>query len=88
MCGKCVVHRSRLVSPNNVELLLLSSALRLRLEFFFFFPANMLVAKQLKDRLPLGERQKGFSPSSSVSSSITHRRIILCLHISSLLFYL
>ena len=42
----------------------------------------------LVDRLPLGKRRRGFSPSSSVSSSITHRRVILCLRSSSLLFYL
>ena len=42
----------------------------------------------LVDRLPLGGRRRGFSPSSSVSSLITHRRVILCLHSSSLLFYL
>ena len=42
----------------------------------------------LVDRLSLGERRRGFSPSSSVSSSITHRRVILCLRSSSLLFYL
>ena len=42
----------------------------------------------LIDRLLLGGRWRGFSLSSSVFSSITHRRVILCLHSSSLLFYL
>ena len=35
----------------------------------------------LVDRLPLGGRQRGFSLSSSVSSLITHRRVI-CVCIS------
>ena len=34
--------------------------------------------------LPLLGRRKGFFPSSSVSSLITHRRVILYLHLSSL----
>ena len=32
------------------------------------------------DRLPLGEQRRGFSPGSSVSFSIAHQRVILCLH--------
>ena len=46
-------------------------------------PTNCLV-----DRLLLRGRRRGFTPSTSVSSSIIHRRVILCLHSSSLLFYL
>ena len=46
------------------------------------------IAEASVDRLPLGGRRRGFSPNSLVSSSITHRRVILCLHSSSLLFYL
>ena len=42
----------------------------------------------LVDRLPLRGRWRGFSLSSSVSSLITHRCVILCLHSSSLLFYI
>ena len=42
----------------------------------------------LVGRLSLGGRRRVFSPSSSVFSSITYRRVILCLHLSSLLFYL
>ena len=41
------------------------------------------------DCLPLGGRQRGFMPKVSVSSSITHRVLSLCLHLSSLnLFHL
>ena len=40
----------------------------------------------LIDRFQLGGSQKGFSPSSSVPSSITRLSVILCLHLSSLLF--
>ena len=42
----------------------------------------------LVDRLSLGGRQRGFSLSSLVFSSITHRRVTLYLHSSSLLFQL
>ena len=38
--------------------------------------------------LPLGGQWRGFSPSSLVSSSITRLGVILCLHLSSLLFQL
>ena len=34
----------------------------------------------LMDRLPLGRQRRCFSPNSSVSSSIKHRRVILYLH--------
>ena len=47
-----------------------------------------ILTDYLVDRLPLGGRQRGFTPSTLISSSITHRRVILCLHFSSLLFYL
>ena len=38
------------------------------------------------DRLSLGGRRRGFSPSTSIFSLITHQCVILCLHSSSLLF--
>ena len=38
----------------------------------------------LVDYLPFGGRQRGFTPRASVSSSITHRVLFLCLHLSSL----
>ena len=38
----------------------------------------------LVDYLPLGGRQRGFPPRASVSSSITHRVLSLCLHLSFL----
>ena len=37
----------------------------------------------LVDCLPLGGRQRGFTPRASVSSSITHRVLSLCLHLPS-----
>ena len=40
------------------------------------------------DYCPLGGRRRGFLPSSSVSSSITHLGVILCLHLSFLSLYL
>ena len=36
------------------------------------------------DYLPLGGRRRGFTPRVLVSSSITHRVLSLCLHLSSL----
>ena len=43
----------------------------------------------LVDYLPLGGRWRGFTLKASVSSSITHRVLSLCLHLSSLnLFHL
>ena len=49
--------------------------------------ANLCIpTDSLVDRLPLGGRHRGFMSSTSVSSSITHWRVILCLHSSSLLF--
>ena len=41
----------------------------------------------LVDYLPLGGRRSGFTPRASVSSSITHRVLSLCLHLSSLNLY-
>ena len=38
----------------------------------------------LVDYLLLGGRQRSFTPRASVSSSITHRVLSLCLHLSSL----
>ena len=38
----------------------------------------------LVDYLPLGGRRRGFMSRASVSSSITHRVLSLCLHLSSL----
>ena len=38
----------------------------------------------LVDCLLLGGRRRGFTPRASVSSSITHRVLSLCLHLSSL----
>ena len=42
----------------------------------------------LMDRFRFGGLQRGFLLSSSFSSLITHFGVILCLHISSLLFKL
>ena len=42
----------------------------------------------LVDQLPLGGWRRGFSPSFLVSFLITHRRVILCLHHSFILFQL
>ena len=39
------------------------------------------------DYWPFGGRKRGFSSSTSVSSSITYRCVILCLHHSSLTLY-
>ena len=38
----------------------------------------------LVDYLPLGRRWRGFMPKASVSSSITHHVLSLCLRLSSL----
>ena len=38
----------------------------------------------LVDYLPLEGRRRGFMPRASVSSSITHRVLSLCLYLSSL----
>ena len=51
--------------------------------------ANLCIPTDcLVDRLSLGERWRGFTPSTSVSSSITHWHVILYLYSSSLLFQL
>ena len=42
----------------------------------------------LVDYLPLGGRRRGFTPRASVSSSITHCVLSLCLHLSSLILCL
>ena len=39
----------------------------------------------LVDYLPLGGQRRGFTPRASVSFSITHRVLSLCLHLPSLL---
>ena len=41
----------------------------------------------LVDYLPLGGWRRGFTLKASVSSSITHRVLSLCLHLSSLNLY-
>ena len=38
----------------------------------------------LVDYLPLGGRRRGFTPRVSISSSITHHVLSLCLHLSFL----
>ena len=63
-------------------------------EFFFFFLGYTLSPLILSfgfvpdcwEALEEAKLWRGFTPSTSVSSSITHRRVILCLHFSSLLF--
>ena len=57
---------------------------RLDLEGLLLFVYSNFILQWIY--LLLGRRQRGFSPSSSVSSSITHRGVILCFHPSSLLF--
>ena len=53
-----------------------------------FFDICVLQIYFLVDQFRLGGLRRGFSPSSSVSSSITRLGIIVCLHLSSLLFKL
>ena len=48
------------------------------------FVIRVLQIYFLVDQLPLGGRRRGFSPSSSVPSSITRLGVILWLHLSSL----
>ena len=48
------------------------------------FVIRVLQFYSLVDRFRLKGSQKGFSPSSSISSSITHLGVILWLHLSSL----
>ena len=52
------------------------------------FVIHVLKFYFLVDQFQLGGSRRGFSPSFLVSSSITHLSIILCLHLSSLLFNL
>ena len=54
--------------------------------FLLFVYSNLTYS--LVDWFWLGGSRKGFSSSSSVSSSITRLGVILCLHFSSLLFKL
>ena len=70
--------RRNLVGARNLESLGVSGRLSLEgLYCYLFIPTDFLV-----DHLPLRGRQRGFSPSSSVSSSITRAGVILCLHLS------
>ena len=57
-----------------------------RLGGFFVICVLQLILQWID--LPLRGQRRSFSPRSSVSSSITHRSDILCLHYSSLLFQL
>ena len=57
-----------------------------RLGGSFVICVFQLILQQID--LPLGGRRRGFSPSSSFSFSITHQRVILYLHSTSLLFQL
>ena len=52
------------------------------------FVIRVLQLHSLVDQFRLGGLQRGFLPSSSVSFSITHLGVILCLHPYSLLFKL
>ena len=52
------------------------------------FVICVLQLYSLVDQFRLGGSRRGFSPSSSVSSSITRLGVILCLHLSSILFKL
>ena len=56
--------------------------------YFIFIFIRVLQLYSLVDRFQLGGLQKGFLPSSSISSSITYLGVILCLHLSSHLFKL
>ena len=60
----------------------LSTFGRLGLKGLFLFVYPNLLSSGLIYRLE--GRRRGFSPSSSVSSSITHWRVMLYLHLSSL----
>ena len=53
-----------------------------------YFVICVLQLYSLVDRFRLGGLRRGFLPSSSVSTSITHLSVILCLHLSSLFFKL
>ena len=60
----------------------LVSTSRLGLEGLFYICVLKLYS--LVDRFQLGGPRRGFSPNSSVSSSITRLSVILYLHLSSL----
>ena len=82
--GKCnmeLIVRSRELDKTRFWEALLEYELRgfryikwIRLKGSFANPC--ITTDCLVDRLPLGGRRRGFSPNSSVSSSITHRHII------------
>ena len=59
-----------------------------RLDLEGLFLINVLQLYSLVDQFWLGEPQRDFSLSTSVSSLITCLGVILCLHLSSLLFKL
>ena len=52
------------------------------------FVIRVLQLYSILDRFRLVGLWRGFLPSSSISSSITHLGVILCLHLTSLLFKL
>ena len=56
------------------------------LEGLLLFVYSNFILQQID--FPFGGWRRGFSPSSSVSSSITRLGVILCLHLSSLTFVL
>ena len=70
----------------NTNLEGLSTLGRLGLEGLFYI--HVLQLYSLVDRFQLRGLRRGFSPSTSVSSSITHFGVILYLHLSFLLFKL
>ena len=72
----------KLVSSWNLEGL--STLGKLCLEGLF--DIHVLQLYSLLDQFQLGGLQRGFSSSTLVFSSITRLGVILCLHLSSLLF--
>ena len=70
----------KLISSWNLEGLSILG----KLGFEGLFYIHVLQLYSLVDRFQLGGPHKGFSPSASVSSSITHPGVILRLHLSSL----
>ena len=56
------------------------------LEGLLLFVYSNFILQQIN--FPFGGWRRGFSPSSSVSSSITRLGVILCLHLSSLTYVL
>ena len=65
-----------------------SSSKLSRLGLEGLFDIRVLQLYSLLDQFQLGGSHKGFSSSTLVSSSITRLNVILCLHLSSLLFKL